>query len=202
MLFTGVPPLYEKLGWKAMPQRIVSFRIREDVELLNEGDWRIGDWERDLAGVMRVYDEFNRGRTGTLVRTADHWRFQRLCLREDDPSGFLVAESRGEIVAYTRCRKDASFIMEYGYLPGCDEAMTSLFGRLAEVFRTRDEGRAIAYSPHDPLAERLLAESCVDVNWNVPPLKTPHIEHVMFRPIRWHALDRLAGYLFWYSDHF
>ncbi|MBM4085292.1 MAG: GNAT family N-acetyltransferase [Planctomycetes bacterium] len=202
MLFTGVPPLYEKLGWKAMPQSIVSFRIREDVDLPYDSDGRIGDWERDLAGVMRVYDEFNRGRTGTVVRTDDCWRAQLRWLREEDPAGFLVAERGGEIVAYTRCRKDANFIMEYGYLPGWEDAMTSLFVQLAWTFRARHDGRIIAYSPRDPLAERLLAESCVDVNWSVPPLQTPHIEHVLFRPIRWHSLDRLAGYVFWYSDHF
>ena len=75
LLFTTIQPFYMPLGWASFPQ--TSFEL----ELHNKKTFAPSGWksrpfnlERDLTQISQIYDEHNRGRTGTVLRPERLWR--------------------------------------------------------------------------------------------------------------------------------
>jgi len=144
---------------------------------------------------MRIYDAYNSGRTGTVVRPEEYWIKHRLKLTEEDPKGFLVAERDGQIGAYARCRSRSNVVMEVGGEPN------GLCRVLREVARRR--GRTLVlHMPRDAETESLLTDIADRVTWYVPPVETPHIDYIMMRPVGDMDIDVFDGLLFHHSDHF
>ncbi len=99
LLFTTIQPFYMPLGWASFPQ--TNFEL----ELLDKKNFAPSGWktrpfnlERDLTQISQIYDQHNKGRTGTILRSENLWRdgySQQIGML---PS--LVVEKDGQIGAY------------------------------------------------------------------------------------------------------
>ena len=99
LLFTTIQPFYIPLGWAAFPQTSFELELHDKKAFAPSG-WksRRFDFERDLTQISQIYDEHNRGRTGTVLRPEKLWRdgySQQVGML---PS--LVVEKEGQIGAY------------------------------------------------------------------------------------------------------
>ena len=99
LLFTTIQPFYMPLGWAAFPQTSFELGLHDKKNFAPSG-WksRPFDLERDLTQISQIYDEHNKGRTGTVLRSERLWRdgySQQVGML---PS--LVVEKDGQIGAY------------------------------------------------------------------------------------------------------
>ena len=99
LLFTTIQPFYMPLGWASFPQTNFELELHDKKSFAPSG-WnsRPFDLERDLTQVSQIYDEHNKGRTGTVLRPEELWRdgySQQVGML---PS--LVIEKDGQIGAY------------------------------------------------------------------------------------------------------
>ena len=99
LLFTTIQPFYMPLGWASFPQTNFELELHDKKSFAPSG-WnsRPFDLERDLTQVSQIYDEHNKGRTGTVLRSEELWRdgySQQVGML---PS--LVIEKDGQIGAY------------------------------------------------------------------------------------------------------
>jgi predicted acetyltransferase len=102
LLWTHLPGLYSRHGWVPIEQDLVRAVLPPSIL----GSVRIMPFQDDdLPAIMRLYEEANAERTGTTIRTPEHWREQPSWLGEDR-NGFLVARDNAEerIVGYVRSR--------------------------------------------------------------------------------------------------
>lgn len=199
MLYAAAPKLYAALGWQIVPERVTSFALRP-APLPPETDpyvVRQGRWEEDLEAIAAVYDEYNAGRTGTVVRSLPYWRACRLWIADEDDARFLVVERDGAIVAYVRGGRGKNLIMELGYRATAADVVPVLFAAIQKRFAP---GRFVAHFAQDPIIDSYLAEHATDLSHD--PGREPGYEPAMFRPMKGQSLDELAGFCFYYSDHF
>ena len=196
MLFTGKPAVYSRLGWRPVPERVTTFALGPDLPASTPGDRaRQGDWDRDLEAVAAVYDGYNAGRTGAVLRTLDYWSASRLWLPNEDDGRFLVVERDGRIVAYARGDKSGRLIMEAGYQ--CRDALPCLFRAIRERFAP---GQIAAHFHADAAIDAYLAAHAVDVEAGSRVL--PGAEPPMFRPVKRQNLSGVPGFCFYATDHF
>ena len=99
LLFTTIQPFYMPLGWASFPQTNFELELHDKKTFALSG-WksRPFDLERDLTQISQIYDEHNKGRTGTILRSENLWRdgySQQVGML---PS--LVVEKDGQIGAY------------------------------------------------------------------------------------------------------
>ena len=99
LLFTTIQPFYMPLGWASFPQTSFELELHKKKTFAPSG-WtsRPFDLERDLTQIGQIYDEHNKGRTGTVLRSERLWRdgySQQVGML---PS--LVVEKDGQIGAY------------------------------------------------------------------------------------------------------
>jgi predicted acetyltransferase len=99
LLFTTIQPFYMPLGWASFPQTNFELELHDKKNFAPSG-WnsRPFDLERDLTQISQIYDEHNKGRTGTILRSENLWRdgySQQVGML---PS--LVVEKDGQIGAY------------------------------------------------------------------------------------------------------
>ena len=99
LLFTTIQPFYMSLGWASFPQTTFELELHDKKTFAPSG-WksRPFDLERDLTQISQIYDEHNKARTGTVLRSESLWRdgySQQVGML---PS--LVVEKDGQIGAY------------------------------------------------------------------------------------------------------
>ena len=99
LLFTTIQPFYMPLGWASFPQTTFELELHDKKTFAPSG-WksRPFDLEKDLTQISQIYDEHNKGRTGTVLRSENLWRdgySQQVGML---PS--LVVEKDGQIGAY------------------------------------------------------------------------------------------------------
>ena len=99
LLFTTIQPFYMPLGWASFPQTTFELELHDKKTFAPSG-WksRPFDLERDLTQISQIYDEHNKGHTGTVLRPEKLWRdgySQQVGML---PS--LVVEKDGQIGAY------------------------------------------------------------------------------------------------------
>ena len=99
ILFTTIQPFYMPLGWASFPQTTFELELH-DKKIFAPSGWksRPFDLEKDLAQISQIYDEHNRGRTGTVLRSEELWRDGYSHQVGMLPS--LVVEKDGKIGAY------------------------------------------------------------------------------------------------------
>ena len=129
LLTTTINPYYERFGYRTIKRRIV---VRELQSARRHAQIRVFNRDRDLTRVMEIYERFNLGRLGPLVRDGDYWRTQ-LEFCGEDRSLFLIYESGDELRGFIRARKeaDAVQVLEYGCAPNRKEIIPSLFEHLS-----------------------------------------------------------------------
>jgi GNAT superfamily N-acetyltransferase len=136
LLFAVRLAFYGRHGWGAHPRLFV---------FLEPARPKISDRyvierfavARDLDAVMNIYDTHSGSLAGTTVRDRRYWGGQ-LGYAGNPGEDFLVARAGGKtgaVVAYARGTTLYGYylIMEHGYLPGHEEALTDLVCRLHAV---------------------------------------------------------------------
>ena len=199
MLYAAAPKLYAALGWRIVRERVTSFTLLPTPRRGETGPYvvRQGRWEEDLEAVAAVYDEYNAGRTGTVVRSLPYWRASRLWIPDEDDARFLVVELDGAIVGYVRGTRDINIIMELGYRPTDPDVAPVLLAAVQERFAP---ARFVAHLAEDPIIDSYLAEHAADLSHD--PGRVRGYEPAMFRPMKGQGLDEWGGFCFYYSDQF
>ena len=125
VLYTGVNSHYARAGWVAYPTYNMQLTLPEQLDSPHDDvSVETGHPNRDGAELASIYNQFNATRTGTFIKDDEYWYRQSIWWDEDGVSLWVARHNR-EIVAYL-----IAFpwqIHECGYLPGYENAMTSLF---------------------------------------------------------------------------
>lgn len=109
-LTTSIYPFYEKLGWVRFPFPEAFYKVTIDAGInlprpSNKYKINIFDKNRDLQGVLELYNKFNRNRNGTVDRTKNYWENYFIGPTRwwtENPENFLVAIKNNKILAYAR----------------------------------------------------------------------------------------------------
>lgn len=126
VLFTGIQPFYERLGWQAVP---VEIQTGELIMMYGMGPEshvvRPCDWETDLDNICAAYDAFNAGRSMTTVRTREYW--EKYVIPRLKPEDTLTYLENGEFRGYMFLKYDEEncWLHEIGYMP--EHRYTPLF---------------------------------------------------------------------------
>lgn len=134
-LYTGVMPLYERLGWRVVAQPYLRAPLAEAARAATSGAYVVRSFDAgDLPAVRRVFSRATRDATGSIVRTERYWR-DHFWWANDDPRFFLVVERRGRVVAYLRGQVEAPrqrlVVLECETLPSERAAAPALFAEAA-----------------------------------------------------------------------
>lgn len=134
LLFTGIHPFYEKVGWETVPEPVYVLDAAAAAGGEEDSGCRIAPFAgSDLEEVMAVCEAYNAGNSNTRIRSADYW--DGLLKWSDDLFGrFLVARREGRIVAYAIAGNESGGLVELqecAYLDGEGAAMKPLFSALA-----------------------------------------------------------------------
>ena len=99
LLFTTIQPFYMPLGWAAFPQTTFELELHDKKTFAPSG-WKSRPFnlKRDLTQISQIYDEHNKGRTGTILRSEELWQDGYSHQVGMLPS--LVVEKDGQIGAY------------------------------------------------------------------------------------------------------
>jgi len=145
LLYTGRHSHYGKLGWVMQPTFSARIAVPEAFGGAS-GQWEIrpGDLEADLPALMAIHDRYNADRTGTVDRSESYWRSRRSWSR--DPCFIWMADRKRSSRAYLLA--DRWQILEFGCLPGEDEALADLMRRF--VHQAASEGRREVQVPRCP----------------------------------------------------
>lgn len=106
ILFTGIPKYYEKMNYFTWEQSRWSVEPNQVADVAPRGiTVRDADIERDAPSLQALHTAFNRGHSGTVVRSEADWGLLRKVYPNDDVIS-LVAERNGEVVGLTRVMRD------------------------------------------------------------------------------------------------
>ena len=199
-LFTGLIAFYERLGWRAVPQRIYTAQPGEAAGLSAAADVGVRLFTgADLPAVARIYRRATESATGAIVRSQRYWR-DHMTWVQHDPEGFLLAEARGRVVAYVRSYVEVDnhlHLLEGEALPGAEGALAALLvgvGRMA-VGRGLTPMRGVIPAGH-PLADLLEGLPSTHVTTKAP-------FPVMVRPMSKESKAIFSPgepFHFWHSD--
>ena len=194
LLFTTIQPFYMPLGWASFPQTNFELELHDKKTFAPSG-WksRPFDLERDLTQISQIYDEHNRGRTGTVLRSESLWRdgySQQVGML---PS--LVVERDGQIGAYANFAfpdEDQGIdaylatyypnLREVGYRSAASDSLLALCHAILEVAYERGvESISGRLTRHHPMTLLLSEESGSPLSFSIH-------ERMMYRVI---SLERL-----------
>ena len=174
LLTTTINPYYERFGYHTIKRRFV---VRDLQEARHSAQIRMFNRNQDLARVMEIYEQFNAGRVGPIVRNEDYWRSQ-LEFCGEERSLFLVYESGDELVGFIRARRDADAVrvLEYACTPGSPGVIPSLFEHVAceaglnrlHLFTSDSEKVSLSFGESD----RVQTDTDLMVNFLDPSLDT------------------------------
>ncbi len=162
LLFASRLTFYSQFGWQAHRRRLGALALAAE---LPEPQLTVRPFEpeRDLDAVMRIYDAYNRGRNGAVVRDRTYWQGQ-LRYAGNPAEVFLLTERRGEVVAYARLISlyDVWMVMEHGALDGEEEALADVLLALGE--RARAGGFMVFHLGAHPEVGAALQQRGLPVN--------------------------------------
>jgi len=114
MLFTGIQPFYQRLGWEVFPTYDITYVGLKSPKLQRQGI-NITTFSPDahLAAVSSVYSKYNENLSGPICREAPQYR--GTLWRHYDPDAFFVALKDEQVVGYVRgAFGETAYIYEYG----------------------------------------------------------------------------------------
>ncbi|MBC7328939.1 GNAT family N-acetyltransferase [bacterium] len=153
LLFTGIQPFYERLGWREVPFPYLHIPSLPK-DLPPQTNIR-EDSDEDIPKIVRIYNEFNENRNLTAVRDEAYMRGWIWKWRHNQE--VLVYEEDSEILAYIRFSKGAGtepfYINEFGCLKGKEEVFNPL---LKEAIRRAVENGRSSCTIHLPFEEFIL----------------------------------------------
>lgn len=118
VLYTGINPFYERLGWCEIPSRFYTGRLKESLDDTQSDRLRPCNWDEDVDAIISIYDDFNKSRSGTVIRSREYW-MQWVKARSGNGSSFLIADGEDGISGYIQCSYDPEniWLREIGYRP-------------------------------------------------------------------------------------
>lgn len=118
VLYTGIHSFYERLGWRAIPYTFNTGRLKKSLDDMQSYRLRPCNWDEDIDAVISIYDDFNKSRSGTAIRSREYW-MQWIKARSGNGSSFLIADGVDGISGYIQCNHDAEniWLREIGYRP-------------------------------------------------------------------------------------
>lgn len=130
MLFAARIPWYTKLGWRSLGVSRTLLR-RAPRASADPGAVETFQAERDLAGVVALYEAYCASRPGTVVRDARLWEAS-LANAGNPGEEFLLARTAGAPCAYARAAVVSGFlsITEFAHAPGAEAELAVLFASL------------------------------------------------------------------------
>lgn len=153
LLFTGIQPFYERLGWREIPFPYLYVPSLPN-DIPPQPNIR-EDRDEDIPQIVRVYNEFNEMRNLSVVRDATYvrgwiWKWRHgQCV--------LVYERDSQIIGYIRFSKGQApepfWINEFGCLKGEERCFLPL---LREALRRAKALGLTACTIHLPLEEFIL----------------------------------------------
>jgi len=101
MLF-GISGFYSKFGYATcLPMHTLTLRVKDAEEASRRSEYELRDFtENDIGAVLKIFNENNCRRTGTVVRKKGEWRGFRPGHRPGYPPSAFVLEEGGKVVAY------------------------------------------------------------------------------------------------------
>lgn len=194
LLTTTINEFYEKFGFKTIKRQLIHLNV---LPRTDQSRVRVVDWGRDMDRVMQLYDEYNTGSTGPIVRDAAYWQTQFGFCGEDEKL-FLVWEEGKEIRGYVRGRKDtdSTRILEYAVRDGEEQILRTLLEDLS--FRTRQPKLEVFVSGSEKkrLPFLQLSESEVETSFMIA-----FFDDAFDTDIRMGSLDE-GDFTFWLTDYF
>jgi len=196
MLFTGIQTFYMRCGWACFPQTTFTLEFAGKKQF-PPSPWipRRFELERDLTQIIHIYDEYNRQRTETAVRTEQYWRDEYSRRIGILPS--LVVEKDGTIGAYANFYS-GSFetpnavdpflesyypnLREVGYRSEYPDSLLALCQAILQQAYDQDVPSISGRLPrHHPLTELLSEESGSPLSFSIK-------EGAMYRVISLYGL--------------
>ncbi|CAM3904774.1 GNAT family N-acetyltransferase [Cohnella lubricantis] len=153
LLLAIIHAFYEKAGWKLIPEKGCSMPKPDPIE--PPAGYEIVPFEAQYLDQLRhIYEQYNDGRTYTLIRDEAYWN-DLLLWPAWTQADCLLVRHNGRIVAYGLIEKSDQakvFIQELVYLPEAASAVVALFTALGQL---RPHAKhVLAKLPDDhPLAE-------------------------------------------------
>lgn len=138
LLFTGIQPFYERLGWKSVPMPYFMGQLKQNIKPPKLRGYVIRQrTDNDFPGIQAVYQAYNLTRPLTVRRPADYWKGY-VQVRFGPPENTIVAEQGGTIVGYvfSPSDRDTFRISETGCLPGHEACLNLLFMHAAAGLET------------------------------------------------------------------
>jgi len=153
VLFTGIHPFYERLGWRPVAVKSFTGKIKPRLRERETDKYSIRacDFSTDLDGIKEAYEAFNRLRPLTVCRTPEYWTGYALP-RFGEPADTLVAESAGSVTGYvvSPCHRDNCSVREIGCIPGHEGCIGPLITRSAARARERGVTAMWFHVPEEP----------------------------------------------------
>ncbi len=153
MLFTERLTFYSQFGWRDVARKFTI--LPQAQEISGGAPIEIATFvaERDLPCVIAIHRAYSGRFDLTAVRDEAAWRANLIFAanQERDPGEpsmeyFVVARTAGTILAYARAAlfRGVPMVMEYGYLPGGNDAMVALVRHLGETAVRRQPSLPVA----------------------------------------------------------
>ena len=193
LLFTRINPFYHAFGYMDLPTQSVE---AEPPQSRFKIEYRTAELETDLTELQKLYSDYNRKKTGPVVRDVHYWK-QQMKFPRIDPGLFWVIEEKGSIRCYIRGKIETDYlkIQEWAHRPNEKEHILNLIQEMAGVTHKKK-----VYSRY--LSEQ---ESTLFKKWPC------HITADRTSMVRLIQLDKHASFknivsphhfLFWESDRF
>lgn len=166
LLFAEIHSFYEKSGWNIVLETMYELKdVTRFADVEATGiDYDIVPFDPSYTeAVAGLYEQFNAGRTGTVIRPQSHWH-DRLNWPKWNEAKCLLAKRNGKVVAYgliTAPEQDGTvYVDEICYRLGDEQALIPLFHTL--VGQYSGVTRVLANVPEDhALTGSLLAWGAV-----------------------------------------
>ena len=179
LLFAERLTFYNQFGWREVERKFSILAGGGGLKAANSDGWDrfeidIFDETRDLAEVAEIHRAYSGRFNVSAVRDESAWRAnlrfagnQPMRPGEGSEEYFTICRERGgRIAAYARVTRfhGVSMVMEFGYLPGADDAMLATFKYLAEeasgaaisIRRVGDHRRSALLHGTEPAAASML----------------------------------------------
>lgn len=153
LLFTGIQPFYERLGWREVPFPFLQIPSLPK-GILPQPNIR-EDKDDDIPHIVKVYNEFNERRNFSVVRDEAYMRGWIWKWRQGQK--VLVSEKDSQIIGYIRYSiggtSEPFWINEFGCLRGEEDCFLPL---LRESARRASEAGLTSATVHLPFEDFIL----------------------------------------------
>lgn len=175
LLFTGIYPYYEQVGWYCLEetQLVLQREQFSNHSAVPSLSYRVRKIQaQDLLAVAALYNKFNLRRTGARIRTEDYWEGLLRWSRGD----FYVVLGGAEIVGYALAALDEDLFLqlkELVYLSSHPQASIALLAAVWDAYPAAQAVRVRLPSDH-VLSDFLLRLTA---------------QQTAFNPMMWQVVD-------------